>query len=213
MRNTDTEAVSAREDVAKLLETDGVNRLGKEAREKTRRMTDDRVYYGSLTPPEDVTQDGYDEVRLSKRDEVPGSGVDLFVGSTEDGFDAYRDVPEPVDVAVVYGDDTEGFAKRLGDVRELSAQTDVRCVTLVPDGRTTAFTDLKTVAVTRLFLDVPGVRVERDGVGDKLAQTSLTYGANDLGFVEEDDGFDPELAAREAGFVPVDRAEAGGYGV
>jgi len=198
------------DDVDDLLDTDNVNSLGDRAREKTRRLTGDRVYYGRLSSPEEVTGEGYAEVRLSERGRVNGA-VDAFVGERDDRFDDYREAGAPVDAAVVYGDGA--LADRLDEVRNLSDGSEVRAVALVPDGRTTAFTDLKAVAATRLYLDVTGVRVAREEVGDKLAQTALAYGANDLGFVDEDDGFDAELAAREAGFTPVDRADAGGYGV
>jgi hypothetical protein len=213
MRKPDTEAVSTPEDVVSLMGTDEVNRLGEAARERARLLTGDTVYYGSLTPPGKVTTGGYDEVRLSDREDVESTAVDAFVGTPENTTDDYRGASAPVDIAVTYGDDAEGFAEGLAEVREVSADTEVRAVTLVPDGRTTAFTDLKAVAVARLYLDVLGVRVARDEVGDKLAQTALAYGANDLGFVGENDDFDPELTAREAGFTPVDRADVGGYGV
>lgn len=213
MRKPDAETSFAPEDAAEILESDDINGFGDAAREKARHVSGERVYHGSLTPPGEVKHDGYVEVRLSERDDVNVSAVDAFVGAPDDTFGDYRSARAPVDVAVVYGEDADAFAERLAEVRELSDDVTVRAVTLVPDGRTTAFTDLKAVAAARLCLDVFGVRVAREEVGDKLAQTALAYGANDLGFVDEDDGFDAELTAREAGFAPVDRAEAGGYGV
>ena len=200
-------------DAAALMRRDDVNSLGGAARKKARRLTGDRVYYGSLTPPEEVTKDGYTEVRLSERDAVETDAVDAFVGGSDDGFEDYCGVAVPVDVAVVYGDGEEAFSERLEELDGVSEDVAVRAVSLVPDGRTTAYTDLKAVAAARLCLDVPGVRVAREEVGEKLAQTALAYGANDIGFVGGDDDFDPELAAREAGFTPVDRADVGGYGV
>jgi hypothetical protein len=206
------EAVAAKEeDIREILGTDDINGVGKAAHEETRLLTGDRVYYGSLSSPEEVSYESYDEVLLSDRDDVEGDSVDVFVGEYDDTLDAYREAEKPVDVAVVYGDGE--FAERLVEVDELSREVEIRAVTLVPDGRTTAYTDLKAVAAARLSLDVVGVRVRREKVGDKLAQTSLAYGANDLGFVDEDDGFDAELAAREAGFTPVDRIKTGGYSV
>lgn len=199
------------EDADDLLDTDDVNGLGDAARAKTCSLTGDRVYYGRLFSPQEAAEGGYTEMYLSDRGVVEDGAVDAFVGQITDSSDDYREVDAPVDVAVVYGDD--GLSERLKEVRDLSEEAEVRAVTLVPDGRTTAFTDLKAVAATRLCLDVTGVRVSRDDVGDKLAQTALAYGANDLGFVDEEEGFDPELAAREAGYTPVDRADAGGYGV
>lgn len=213
MRKPDAETAFAPEDAAEILESDDVNGFGDAAREKARRVSGERVYHGSLTPPDKVTHDGYAEVRLSDCDAVDTSAVDAFVGAPEDTFDGYRDAGAPVDVGVVYGDGAEAFAERLDGVHQLSEDVDVRAVTLISDGRTTAYTDLKAVAAARLCLDVSGVRVARDEVGNKLAQTALAYGANDLGFVDTEEEFDAELAAREAGFTPVDRAEAGGYGV
>ncbi len=196
------------EDAGDLLETDDVNALGDAAREKARRLTGDRVYYGRLSSPDET--EGYAELRLRDRGIVSEDDANVFVGEPDDEFDAYREVDVPVDVAVVYGDGN--LLGRLDAVDDLSADSEVRAVSLVPDGRTTAFTDLKAVAAARLCLDVVGVRVSRAEVGDKLAQTALAYGTNDLGFVDGE-GFDPELAAREAGFTPVNRADAGGYGV
>ena len=205
-------------DVAEVMRCDNVNALGEVARRKTRRLTGERVYYGRLTPAEESTRDEYAEVRLSERDAVGDTGIiDVFVGERDDGFEEYRGAESPVDVAVVYGDEPDAFAERLAEVKELTQDCQVRAVSLVPDGRTTAYTDLKAVAATRLYLDVVGVRVAREDVGEKLAQTSLAYGANDLGFLnggeEDKEEFDAELAAREAGFTPVDRADVGGYGV
>ena len=212
MKGPEAEEAKTR-DAAAVMRGDDVNSLGGAARKKARRLTGDRVYYGSLTPPEEVTKDGYAEVRLSERDAVEADAVDAFVGGSDDGFEDYRGVAVPVDVSVVYGDGEEAFGERLGEVDGVSEDVSVRAVSLVPDGRTTAYTDLKAVAAARLCIDVPGVRVAREEVGEKLAQTALAYGANDIGFVGGDDDFDPELAAREAGFTPVDRADVGGYGV
>jgi len=230
MKETGAESRLSTEDAVSLVDTDDVNALGGEARSSARRVTGDRVYHGSLTPAEEATGGAYAEVRLTERDAVEASAVDVFVGGRDaalgagDGAaDAYREAAEtgvPVDVGVLYpGTDGAGsaevLAKRLGLVDELAREDGVeaRAVTLYPEGRTTAYTDLKAVAAARLCLDIVGVRVAREDGGPKLAQTALAYGANDLGFVDTDEGFDAELAAREAGFTAVDRAEAGGYGV
>lgn len=216
MKTVDTDGVLTREKAREVLESRKVNEWGRQARQRSRGVSGNRVYYGDLCSPEDVTEDGYSEVLLAHREDIEEGSVDVFIGAPDDGIDEHRRVHSlgvRTDVSVVYGDG--GLVERLAEVRELASEGSLRGVTLHPaEGRpvTTAYTDLKAVAVTRLFLpteDVPLVRVARNKVGDKLTQTGLEYGANDLGFIGDGDEDDEDLAliGREAGFEPVERRE------
>lgn len=62
-------------------------------------------------------------------------------------------------------------------------------------GKTTGYDDLRTIAVSRLFLDnVPHIKAYWIMLGERMAQVALTFGADDIdGTVRE------ELIAHEAG--------------
>jgi len=216
MKTVDTDGVLTPEEAHEILVSNDVNEWGEEARRSAREASGERVYYGRLSSPEEVAGDGYDEVPLSEMENVDVNAVDAFIGTPDDNLEDHRKAHSngvPTDIAVVYGDGS--VVERLTDVHELAPDGQMRGVTLHPEENepiTTAYTDLKTVAVTRLFLspeDVPLIRVARDEVGDKLAQTALEYGANDLGFVGEGDE-NPELISREIGLEPVERADVFG---
>jgi hypothetical protein len=49
-----------------------------------------------------------------------------------------------------------------------------------PSEPTTGYTDVKTVALARILLDVPHVQVDWSRHGPKLAQVALTFGADDV---------------------------------
>jgi hypothetical protein len=212
MKTVDTDGVLTQQKARKVLESNQINYWGKEARLRVHNTSGNRVYYGSLSSPEEVTEDGYDEVHLSDIEDADEDSVDAFIGAPENTLGEHRRAQSfgvQTDVAVSYGDGE--LVERLTGVRELASERDVRCVTLHPtedEPVTTAYTDLKAVSVTRLFLpteDVSLVRVPHNEVGEKLAQTALEYGTNDLGFMRDKDEKELALIGREAGLEPIER--------
>ncbi|MDY6779175.1 MAG: hypothetical protein SV760_01225, partial [Halobacteria archaeon] len=143
-----------------------------------------------------------------------------LVGTSRDSLELHRkahDAGLTTDVTVTYShDDEKEVAESFEAVRDLDNETGgVRTVVLVPDtemseveGPTTAYQDLRVVSAARLYFDDLNIRVSREDVTDKLAQTALEFGADDVGFVEEGE-FDVELVIREAGFEPVKRGRVG----
>jgi cyclic dehypoxanthinyl futalosine synthase len=87
-----------------------------------------------------------------------------------------------------------------------------------PAGRdldgTTAVEGLKTLAISRMFLDnIDNVQADRAGQSLKVLQTALRFGANDAGAVRHGRGpsgseEDLRRVIRDAGFVPAERNAA-----
>ncbi len=191
-----------------MLESEDILSLGRPADEVRRRLFGDSVYYGFLTPLEDVGGDGHAEVNLEHLGEVEPEEVEAFVGDVDDGLSLYEeawDAGVPTDYAVAYGDREPGeVAEELKEVHDVDG--DLRCVEMVPVGRTTAYRDLAAAATARLMFDDVHVRLDRRKVGDKLAQTALEFGVDDVGFVEsEDEVRDVELLAGDLDFTAVER--------
>lgn len=196
-----------------MLESADVLSLGQRADEERRRLFDDSVYYGRLTPPDGVDGDRYAEVELKHLVDVETEDVDAFVGEVDDDLELHEEAWEvgvPTDYAIGYGDrDAEDVAEELQRLRD--ADGDLRSVELAPMERTTAYRDLAAAATARLLFDDVHVRLDRRKVGDKLAQTALEFGVDDVGFVEDEEGGrDVELLAGDLNFTAVER---GGDGV
>lgn len=191
-----------------MVDSDDVLSMGRAADGERRRLFDGTVYYGGLTPPDDVTGTGYAEVELGHLGEVGTDDVDAFVGGVDDDLDLHEqawDAGVPTDYSVGYGDrDSREVAEELIGLR--GSGGDLRCLELSPLGRTTAYRDLAAAATARLLFDDVHVRLDRRKVGEKIAQTALEFGVDDVGFVgDEDEVRDVELLAGDLGFTAVER--------
>lgn len=203
------------DEARELLATSDVAALGRRADARRRRAHGDVVRYGPA--PEDgrsSTEEGHVEMIADDAvaPEELDDDVDAVVagpGWTLDDHEALHDAGVPTDVAVTYSGGTDDV-DALVAVRGLARRTDgVRTVAPTPEEpQSTAYDDLRVLAVARLLLDDDvHVRVDRDAVGAKCAQTALAYGADDLGFAGTGE-FDVELIAREVGDEP--RLRGGG---
>jgi cyclic dehypoxanthinyl futalosine synthase len=84
-----------------------------------------------------------------------------------------------------------------------------------PGGRdldaATAVERLKTLAIARMFLDnIENVQALRAGLGLKVLQTGLRFGANDVGWVSAEGASEEDVrwVIRDAGFRPAQRDAA-----
>jgi 2-iminoacetate synthase ThiH len=205
------------DEARELLATSDVAALGRRADARRRRAHGDVVRYGPEPDGDRAATDG-GHVELLARDRVVDPGdleddVDIVVAgrswSVAD-HESLHDAGVTTDAAVVYGEDRGATAASLADLAALAERTGrLGSVTPVPsDERSTAYDDLRAIAVARLALPATvHVRVDRGAVGAKCAQTALAYGADDLGFAGTGE-FDVELIAREVGDEP--RLRGGG---
>jgi len=188
------------------------------------------------------------ELRAAGLDSLTGGGAEIFrkevrsaIAKGKESAEEYLDVHRTwhslggrSTCTMLYGH-VESIADRVDHLRQLRGLQDetrgfVACVPLPyqPDNNNipvttppTGFDSLRTIAVTRIYLDnFDHVTAYWVGLGMKLAQVALSYGADDLhGTIVEEKIFhmagatSPQLqtenemikAIREAGRVPVQR--------
>ncbi len=208
MEQSATDDLSSKEEVAASLESTDVVGLGRRAQEIRRELFGERVYYGWLSKADEIDGSVYTEVSLEDFEDVDPDDVDVFVGAAEHGLREHGmawDVGVATDYRVHYGDrDLEDVASELVDLYEADEQ--LRAVEMAPAGRTTAYEDLAAAATARLMFSNEHVRLDREKAGEKIVQTSLEFGVDDVGFVDgEEDVRDVELLAGDLGFEAVER--------
>jgi aminodeoxyfutalosine synthase len=148
------------------------------------------------------------ELKAAGLDSMPGGGAEIFAPETrrriirgkadrEEWLGVMREAHRqgiPSNATMLYGhiESVEERVDHLLDIRGLQDETG-GFVTFIPlafqpweapamDGRaTTGFEDLKAIAVARLLLDnVPHIKAYWVMIGTRLAQVSLSFGADDI---------------------------------
>ncbi len=215
----DVKASVEDKEIDEVVSNYSLNKLGSLARDISNNYTGNRVFYSELFRGDingEINANNLEVLSSDYTDTVNDSsisekGIDVVVDEGDLTVENHRELHDrglETDLSLSYSSDLSGFRDELTTAWSLiNDSSGVRAVSLSrAGGRSTAYRDLWVVVLARIYLDaVEFIRLDRRSVDGKLAQTSMEYGVNDLGFMDWFDEFDVDLVIREAGFEAVNR--------